>query len=405
MYDLWYNHRSYISRLKIGDRLMKLYKGMLFIIPLLNICILLLSSCNNYQANTFESIYHDVNYNDILDERKTETKANNSDITTFTDDYKQIGEFFRWYENENKMVLMNGNEQIDSMQINFGKVCDWSNFYDSISTFNNCDIPPYFIIKSSFEYTEDDEQYDINFYKIYTAFNNKICEAKYITEYGEIEYITDPFLYGIAKESGFTVYLKEYRYICKNGKYNFTYNCDDNNFYGVFHPHENVEILNNSFEKTKDIIFKLLAGGFETKYTLDQSDYFRDYIYNYSEITEIGYRTESEFLKSLNCIFTYETSIEIYENLISGEYPKIKVVDENLFLRLTEGGGAYAWSFDVYFDFIEKNENFIKADIVFLTRNDSDLFIPEKANESFVIMDNDGLWKTKCAPMIDWMRD
>ena len=308
--------------------------------------------------------------------------------------------FFEYDSDTNTVILTDGINTLD-----FAVLKSQENFRGTNELFDKLNIGPYFIVESTFEYADpnSNEILYIPDYTVYNAVGQNIECIGFADENGIIENLSEPFIYGIPDNDGFNVYLKKYHCIEKSGKYHFVFDAEKNIFQGTFSEYdtENLKPIIDKYLLAQELVFRLTASSIETEYTNDKSNYYKDYIYNYSEITEKGYINEKDFLQTLNDIFTCETSEYIYEKLTSGEYPKIKIADDKLFLRLSEGGGAGAWDFDIYIDVISSDSDHIKADVIYLTQNDSEyLYIPEKRNERLIFSKTDE-WKISDMPLLD----
>lgn len=308
--------------------------------------------------------------------------------------------FFEYNSGTNTVILTDGINTLDSITLK-----SQENFLGRNELFDKLNISPYFIVENTFECVDSDSNEIINIpnYTVYNAVGQNIECVKFADENGIIKNLSEPFIYGILDNDGFNVYLKKYCCIEKNGKYHFVFDAEKNIFQGTFLAYdiENLQPIIDKYLMAQDFIFSLAASSIETKYTNDKSNYYKDNIYNYSEITESGYINEKDFLQTLNDMFTDETSEYIYEKLTNGEYPKIKIADDKLFLRLSEGGGAGAWDFDVYIDVISEDSNHIEADVIYLTQNDSEyLYIPEKRADR-LILTKTGEWKISDMPLLD----
>lgn len=308
--------------------------------------------------------------------------------------------FFEYHSSSNTIILTDGINTLDSITLK-----SHENFLGENELFDKLNIGPYFIVENAFKWVDSDsnEMLYIPNFTVYNAVGQNIECIKFVDENGVIENVSEPFIYGILDNDGFNVYLKKYRCIEKNGKYHFVFDTEKNIFYGNFLEYdiENLQPIIDKYLLAQDFIFRLIASSIETKYTNNKNNYYKDNIYNYSEITEKGYINEKDFFQTLDDMFTYETSKYIFENLTNGEYPKIKIADNKLFLRLSEGGGAGAWDFDIYIDVISVDSNHIEADVIYLTQNDSEyLYIPEKRTDRLIFTKTDE-WKISDMPLLD----
>lgn len=365
---------------------------------IISIILSLFTACGikDYKQNI---VSHDIEDVPKKTENSINTSVNTSiqgfDKSTLTNDL-----FFEYNSGTNTVTLTDGINALDSITLK-----SQENFCGKNELFDKLNIGPYFIVENTFECVDSDSNEIINIpnYTVYNAVGQNIECIKFVDENGIIENLSEPFIYGILDNDGFNVYLKKYRCIEKSGKYHFVFDAEKNIFQGTFLAYdiENLQPIIDKYLLAQDFIFSLTASSIETKYTNDKSNYYKDNIYNYSEITESGYINEKDFLQTLNDMFTSETSEYIYEKLTNGEYPKIKIADDKLFLRLSEGGGAGAWDFDIYIDVISEDSNYIEADVIYLTQNDSEyLYIPEKRTDRLILTKTDE-WKISNMPLLD----
>lgn len=276
-------------------------------------------TAENSVNTSIQNFYISTLASEECDNTTMNTSVQIHDETEVTDEL-----YFEYQSSTNTVILTNGIKALDSITLEAQAV-----FLNKSESLDGLNIGPYFIVENKFDYidTVDNETLYIPNYTVYNAVGQNIECIKFVDDNGIIETISEPFIYGIPCDGGLDDYLKKYRCIEKNGKYHFVYDSKTNVFHGVFSEYdtENLKSIIDKYLLAQDFVFRLLASSIETKY-----------------------KTKNELLQTLNNMFTQEKAEYIYEKLTLGEYPVIKAADDKMFLRLSDGGGASAWDFDIY---------------------------------------------------------
>jgi hypothetical protein len=361
-------------------------KGRLYFDPIISWG--LDSSREGYDSVTYRGYYGETedDYEDISAVRFGELtdkyfKENKDIITYIPPEYdvhdiiengEKFNDVFYYYAKYDTVYLFQNNEIIDTLRYKYYRYDTPDFFYSSINAMDDIkvdfDIPPYFK----------------NERKMFNSYNGRISEVKFIVDGINIYDIEERpgFLNYVYKtgERSFVIYVKDFNdhYSENIRKLEFTYNPENNCFEGEYINNESPEaekIAREMYMKDDALYWKVPHYyNLESEYSLTEDwgggggdrgkiVYFDKY--DYSKITEEGFRTRDELMATLNEVYTPEYSEIIYKNWTDRSiinYPAvIEDKDNELYILIPDGLGGYPFYFEYYFDILSADENRIEA--------------------------------------------
>ncbi|MCL2638922.1 MAG: hypothetical protein FWD48_11215 [Oscillospiraceae bacterium] len=277
-------------------------------------------------------------------------------------------------EEQNRYIILEKNgAEVD--RVNAGKT--QSSFSQGYYMNGDLVLPLFGIEPIIIAFTNHTEAYyNPDTFFVYTIGDDKFLPIEFYEDGEKIEEIGVPILTGIPiGDNSFKVFYSNYAHRDFYGEVVFTYDSENNRFNGVsqrLDPDEgSLKIAFDSLEKLNEYQWKVYYTTIET--VPNETWNGAGFTDPYSKITEEGFRTEDEYIETLNEIFTEELSHKIYAQLFvefeqfHGDWswtrpPHLIEKEDGLYHIKKDGfGGSFIYGY--YIDIISENTEIIEANV------------------------------------------